>query len=170
MTRDEKRAAYIARVVAEAPPLSDEQIDLISVLLRPDADTRTRVNAEAARAAAAADHQAVLAEKRAHAEALRVANEQIDNSKTVYFIRSGNFVKIGISNDPKGRLGELRSGQMTIVPSYVEREAMQIIATEPGGRKRENELHALFRESRTRGEWFAVTPSIEQYLSERLAS
>lgn len=31
----EKRAAYIARVVAEAPPLTDAQIDHIAVLLRP---------------------------------------------------------------------------------------------------------------------------------------
>lgn len=29
------RAAYIARVVAEAPPLTDAQIDHIAVLLRP---------------------------------------------------------------------------------------------------------------------------------------
>lgn len=31
------RAAYIARVVAEAPPLTDAQIDHIAVLLRPRA-------------------------------------------------------------------------------------------------------------------------------------
>lgn len=33
----EARAAYIARVVAEAPPLTDAQIDHIAVLLRPRA-------------------------------------------------------------------------------------------------------------------------------------
>jgi hypothetical protein len=30
-----KRAAYIARLVEEAPPLTDEQIDRLAVLLRP---------------------------------------------------------------------------------------------------------------------------------------
>lgn len=38
--RAAKRAAYIARVVAEAPPLTDAQIDHIAVLLRPRDDKR----------------------------------------------------------------------------------------------------------------------------------
>lgn len=36
MTPDEKRAAYIARVVAEAPPLTAAQIDGLALLLRPE--------------------------------------------------------------------------------------------------------------------------------------
>lgn len=36
-----KRAAYIARVVAEAPPLSDAQTDFIATLLRPGSVRRS---------------------------------------------------------------------------------------------------------------------------------
>jgi hypothetical protein len=36
---EQARAAYIARVVAEAPPMSDAQVDRIALLLRPKAAT-----------------------------------------------------------------------------------------------------------------------------------
>jgi hypothetical protein len=66
----------------------------------------------------------------------------------VYFIGRADgegLVKIGYSDDPQGRLGQLQTG------SPVE---LALIDTVPGSLEREAELHAELAASRRHGEWF----------------
>lgn len=78
----------------------------------------------------------------------------------IYFIQSGNFVKIGHSaGDPRHRLGRLQIGNP---------EKLTLIAVIEGGRNEEAVWHDRFCDLRVRGEWFkwegalrdAVTPNI----------
>lgn len=102
--------------------------------------------------------------KNREASAISLANRQIDNAKTVYFMQSGYMIKIGIATDPEQRLYQLRRGDDTIVPLGVDRKDIRIIATEKGGMDREQELHKEFAHLRLRGEWFAIGTDLEAYI------
>lgn len=75
----------------------------------------------------------------------------------LYFIRSGQYVKIGRSDNPLGRLRQVQTGN----PIQGE-----MLAVCPGGRNSEQELHALFAEHRVQGEWFRLVPVIEERIAE----
>jgi hypothetical protein len=66
----------------------------------------------------------------------------------IYFIRSGDFVKIGhCVRDPIRRLGKLQVGNpMTL----------ELIAMADGDREEERNWHARFRTLHVRGEWFRL--------------
>ena len=72
---------------------------------------------------------------------------------TVYFIRdAGGDVKIGYSErDPFGRLATMQTGNP---------RALTLLATIPGDRSVERELHDKFSPLRVRGEWFRGTPEL----------
>lgn len=73
----------------------------------------------------------------------------------VYFATAGNKVKIGVSKNPRQRLGELKTGSSSKVRIYY---------VTPGDRQRERELHALFAEHRVNGEWFLFHRSIRDWI------
>lgn len=66
----------------------------------------------------------------------------------IYFIRSGQYVKIGKANDPQTRLNTLQSGSP---------EPIEMITTIPGGVRVEKALHAYFADKRVNREWFLLT-------------
>lgn len=76
------------------------------------------------------------------------AREQ-KGEQVVYFAALGSLVKIGISTDPEKRVASL---------------AAELVATEPGGRKREGELHRRFDAARERMEWFRPTADLRCYV------
>jgi Meiotically Up-regulated Gene 113 (MUG113) protein len=80
----------------------------------------------------------------------------------VYFIQptAGGLIKIGAAGDPQARLLQLQTG------CPVE---LALLATMPGTKKTETELHAQFADVRVRGEWFEPTESLLAYI-ERHAS
>ncbi len=77
----------------------------------------------------------------------------VSDDSYVYFVQaaSGGPIKIGISNDPLGRLAQLQTGH----PG-----ALVILAVVPGGRQLELDLHKKFAKHRIHGEWFSPTPEL----------
>ena len=74
----------------------------------------------------------------------------------IYFIRSGDAIKIGHSkNDVKGRLSAIK------LHSPHETELLGIVL---GGRSEEKEIHSLFSRHRIRGEWFTSCEDILAYV------
>ena len=63
----------------------------------------------------------------------------------IYFIRSGQYVKIGVSANPWQRLAEFQTANP---------EPLEMLAVGPGDYGFESELHRLFGEHRGVGEWF----------------
>lgn len=76
----------------------------------------------------------------------------------VYFIRCGEFVKIGYAADVAARLATLQTG----TPHELE-----IMHVTPGGVAEEGRLHALFAEERVRpgGEWFRLSARVTDYIA-----
>lgn len=70
--------------------------------------------------------------------------------KFVYFGAKRGFIKIGTSVSPQRRAKEL---------------GLHLLAWEPGGRVREQELHRRFASARLVGEWFLSVPEILDYVS-----
>ena len=63
----------------------------------------------------------------------------------IYFIRSGQYVKIGVSARPWARLAEFQTANP---------EPLEMSAVGPGDYGFESELHRLFGDHRGVGEWF----------------
>jgi DNA-binding transcriptional regulator YdaS (Cro superfamily) len=78
----------------------------------------------------------------------------------VYFVRCGDFVKIGFSKRPDGRLRYLR----TATPfDFV------LVGAHAATVHDERHLHKIFKAHRHRGEWFRWVPEIEQVAVNGLA-
>lgn len=77
----------------------------------------------------------------------------------VYFIQAGDGgpIKIGVGNDPVGRLANLQTGH---------HELLTLLATVPGDAEVEAELHEAFARHRLRGEWFDPAPAILAFIAE----
>lgn len=70
----------------------------------------------------------------------------------VYFIRSGELVKIGYTTDVIARLAQLQTGSANELHllAVIERAAPSL----------ERLLHSFFAETRVRGEWFSFTGTL----------
>lgn len=80
----------------------------------------------------------------------------ISKGEIVYFLRAGDFVKIGkATGSPTNRLSQLRTG----CPFPIE-----VVATIDGGYAKERELHERFRHIRAHGEWFHATADLCAYI------
>jgi T5orf172 domain. len=77
--------------------------------------------------------------------------------KFVYFIKGGDSVKIGMANDVRRRLNDLQVG------SPIE---LQLIGIMLGGRTVELRLHERFKAHRLNGEWFRLSPELEQFIDD----
>jgi len=76
----------------------------------------------------------------------------------VYFIQSGEHVKIGHAKNVKNRLADIQ------VATPTEVELLGIIRT---GKAHllEAEIHGMFNANHVRGEWFRLTPELTQYIA-----
>lgn len=63
----------------------------------------------------------------------------------IYFIRSGEFVKIGVANNPWARMHGFQTGHPT---------PLELLAVAPGDYEDEAQYHADFAYCRKKGEWF----------------
>jgi hypothetical protein len=79
----------------------------------------------------------------------------------VYFLRSGDHIKIGFSKDPRRRASDLSSGLAS---------GINILAYVPGSRDDERRLHHALRRHRQSGEWFAATPAVVGALTRSVAA
>lgn len=78
----------------------------------------------------------------------------------IYFLRAGEFVKIGQSNRWKDRMATMQTGSpYTIVP-------LLVLIDQPA---LERKLHSRFRADHFRGEWFHMGPAIVAFIKENLS-
>lgn len=79
------------------------------------------------------------------------------NQTFIYFLRAGEFVKIGQSRRWKSRMSGMQTGSpYTIVPLLI------LIADE----KMEKQLHRRFKADHFRGEWFHIGPAVRAFIKE----
>lgn len=79
----------------------------------------------------------------------------------VYFLRCGDFVKIGFSTKPEARIRYLQ----TATPFNFE-----LVGRHPGTRHHEKQLHKIFASLRHRHEWFLAHEAILQVARDGLPS
>ena len=72
------------------------------------------------------------------------------NRSFVYVMRCGNALKIGVSCNPKKRIGDLSVGN----PTEITIEALLFVFGKRQAFATERRMHRKFRDSRLRGEWF----------------
>ncbi len=79
--------------------------------------------------------------------------------QTIYFMRalSGGPVKIGITEDVYRRRSQIQSSSPA--------GRIMVLATLPGTRMDERELHWLFGHLRLHGEWFEGTPELLGFIN-----
>ncbi|MGE0652041.1 MAG: GIY-YIG nuclease family protein [Alphaproteobacteria bacterium] len=77
----------------------------------------------------------------------------------VYFIRvAGNGpIKIGVAKNVDKRASGIQTHHARPV---------RVLATEPGGRRREQQLHEKFASIHVRGEWFKAAPQLLRYIED----
>jgi hypothetical protein len=90
------------------------------------------------------------------ARAIEPAKLPKKKPQRVYFIQSGDRVKIGISSEPKARLKSLETS------NHAE---LKLLATIPGGRRKEIELHGRFADFHVKGEWFEFSTPIKKFIA-----
>lgn len=89
----------------------------------------------------------------------------------VYFVRCGEYVKIGFSYDPHGRVKYLRSalgaGRGGLVPNDFESwRELELVHLIPGCRMRDERIiHGLFAQHRVAGEWFRYDLAFQRQLA-----
>jgi hypothetical protein len=93
-------------------------------------------------------------------------SQERKDSALVYFISAGRRIKIGQSLNPARRLASIRGGYSVQVPKGLNTANAKLLATEPGGRGREYELHQQFAHLRVHGEWFDNAVELKDYISE----
>jgi len=92
------------------------------------------------------------------AEAMAQAAEQNKApGYEVYFVRCGNFVKVGHSGSARGRIYALSS--MTPYP-------LQVLKVISGGLSAERAIHVILRAYHHRFEWFRLEPELAAAISE----
>ena len=89
-------------------------------------------------------------------------NALVSEEDMIYFIKEKRIagvsnVKIGFSNEPYVRLSQLQTSHPC---------ELLLIAIMKGNKRKERELHKLFKEFHIRGEWFKLTKSIRDFIKE----
>ena len=82
-------------------------------------------------------------------------NYQDSRQQSIYFIKQGEYVKIGYSAGIKDRLKGLQTGSP---------EELEVLATEHGDKLTEKWLHMLFEKQHYRGEWFKLDDELLNYI------
>jgi hypothetical protein len=83
----------------------------------------------------------------------------------VYYIQSGQFVKIGYSINPEKRVDQIRRGGRAARPSIWAGNPV-LIGYEIGGADLEKQRHAQFAHLHDQGEWFNLTTELAEHAEE----
>ena len=92
--------------------------------------------------------------------------ERWRKTSSAYFIRCGEFIKIGASASPEARLRTIRKTGGVLAPAGLDLTSAELLATERGGFNRERELHKQFKHLRHTGEWFTEAPELTEYINQ----
>lgn len=93
-----------------------------------------------------------------------IYTQQRKEQAYAYFMRCGQYVKIGASLHPPSRLQAIRRTGGVLFPKGLDLQKTELVATEPGGFEREHRLHIRFRHLRHTGEWFTEAPELTEYI------
>lgn len=140
----------IRRAVEAAPPLSEDQRFAIRTLLaeRPEVTPQKR---------APVPPLPPMPVYAAPSRPVHPPRKPEPVLAGVYFIQSGDLVKIGTSTNVHERLRTLRT--MSPLP-------LELLAIAAGSHTEETAVHARFAHLRQHGEWFAVTPELLAFIAE----
>ena len=72
----------------------------------------------------------------------------------IYFVKSGDFIKIGKADDPNKRLAQFQTGNP---------EPLEMLAIIDGSHAKERAIHAHFSSYRVGGEWFRDCDEIRAF-------
>ena len=75
----------------------------------------------------------------------------------IYFIKCGDFVKIGYSSNVTKRMNVLQTASP---------RKLYLLSSFYGTRKDEKQIHRKFKKERQRGEWFNLTNEIREYATK----
>jgi hypothetical protein len=75
----------------------------------------------------------------------------------VYFVRQGDYIKIGVSIDVPARVRGLQTSSPT---------PLELLAVLPGKEPEEKSLHVRFSHLRASGEWFRAAPELLDYIAK----
>ena len=87
-------------------------------------------------------------------------------TECVYFIKAGNYVKIGTTHDIENRLKQIQSGKGAITPDDACTDQMILIKTIPGSYNVEKTLHRIWAGNRVVGEWFNLDDDLLEYINK----
>lgn len=79
----------------------------------------------------------------------------------VYFIRRGDFIKIGWSSNWQYRIYHMQTSSP---------ETIIVLGLMPGTGKQEKAIHREFADLRHQGEWFRAEPELLGFIEQRLAA
>jgi hypothetical protein len=80
----------------------------------------------------------------------------------IYFVARYHLVKIGYATDLRSRLRAIEQGS-SIIPGMAA-TPVELLASFPGDRARERELHDRFRHLCAGGEWFLLNDELEGFI------
>lgn len=88
-------------------------------------------------------------------QARNVEREQDRSHHRVYFIRCGDYVKIGVTGNIEGRLKALQTANALL---------LELLTHIPGSYEDEHRLHAQFAALHHRDEWFRYEAELREYV------
>lgn len=150
MSEQEHAGAWYDRIraiVDTAPPLTDRQRDQLKSILNPARTTAPPVG----------DARPLKPAPRGPAiPPARPASPREARPAVVYFLKAGKRIKIGTTRDLHTRISAIRNASP---------EPVELLATMPGSRDEEKDLHQRFSHLRTHGEWFRAEAELILFIN-----
>jgi hypothetical protein len=88
----------------------------------------------------------------------------------IYFLKCGDYVKIGSSFSPETRIAQLKKeNDTTLRPRGLKIEEAVCLGWVQGVRSLERDLHQALNRYRENGEWFRWTPKVESVVTDIIA-
>lgn len=96
--------------------------------------------------------------------------ERIQQDCYIYFLKCGNYVKIGSSFTPETRIAQLKKeNDVTLRPKSIKMEDAVCIGWVQGARSLERDIHQALSKYRENGEWFQWSPKVEALVHDVIA-
>ena len=96
--------------------------------------------------------------------------ERVTQDCYIYFLRCGNYVKIGSSYSPESRIAQLKKeNDVTLRPKGLKMDDAVCIGWIQGARSLERDLHQALNRYRQDGEWFEWNPKVELLVTAMIA-
>lgn len=96
--------------------------------------------------------------------------ERVTQDCYIYFLRCGDYVKIGSSYSPETRIAQLKKeNDVTLRPKGLKMDDAVCIGWVQGARSLERDLHQALNHYRENGEWFRWKPKVQDVVNAILS-